>query len=92
MPCCGFCVQNQPMCLEQGGIFSCTRLLGHDGPHVACGGTVHGLRVWETPDKVFLGMAEALDYFATRRPRDCNCNPVKSEHSYQRKVAWRDSV
>ena len=90
---CGFCdVKGHVRCGEQVNGFYCTRLRGHSGPHVACGGVSrHTLRLWETKDMVFMDIAEAVDHLAARRPKDCNCKPVKLADLYHRKIVWREA-
>lgn len=60
--------------------FTCTRNLGHEGDHVACGSAEHDLRIWpqETPIPVpipqpagkalfYATVEEALEAYARKR-------------------------
>jgi hypothetical protein len=48
MPCVFCDREGLELCGEMGRdhSFICTRDVGHEGPHVACGDTEHSLRAW----------------------------------------------
>jgi hypothetical protein len=45
---CGMCGKLSPPSVN-GLQYLCTRPVGHDGPHVACGAIEHNLATWEGP-------------------------------------------